>query len=372
MKQVRADSMVPMIRNLGLFFAAIITVITAMVAGQFPDQENPYVPALSSKYYYEKSRTVMQTLSEKMSSPVLQTILKAEIPALSIADVNRPAPVNGFNALRTCLNLLAGVRLEDPLTFLKAEVPMMDVTPVTADNFDETEADVIDVQPTPGSISSDAVSTPVIENTIKSDVPLVALYNTHTSETFELTDGLAHLKGKAGGIATVTREIQSAIQEQYAIPVAYSAAIHDMTFNKSYAESEKTVKELLRDNSGLEMIFDIHRDGSITREQSLVKINGQNVARILLVVGTDARAEHPKWRENLELAKKIAARMDVMYPGLSRGITIKQGRYNQQFNSRILLVEIGSAKNSTDEATAAGRLFANVIVAELNDMRAGK
>ncbi|MCL5935271.1 MAG: Bax inhibitor-1 family protein, partial [Firmicutes bacterium] len=30
---------------------------------------------------------------------------------------------------------------------------------------------------------------------IKSSEPLIALYNTHTSETFELTDGLAHLKG---------------------------------------------------------------------------------------------------------------------------------------------------------------------------------
>jgi stage II sporulation protein P len=183
---------------------------------------------------------------------------------------------------------------------------------------------------------------------------------------------LTHLKGKAGGVTIVAQEIQKYIQEKYKIPVEYSPAIHDLSFNKSYAESQRTATRLIKDNPGLQAIFDVHRDGSLTREQSLAKVNGQSVAKILIVVGTDARAEHLKWRENLEFARKLAAKLDAMYPGLSRGIAIKQGRYNQDLSIKALLVEIGSSKNTTDEAIASGRLFATAVVALLNDMEAAK
>lgn len=371
MKQVRAGSIVPMVRNLGLFFAVILCVVIAMVAGQFPNQDDPYVPALSSKYYYEKGNAVVQDLANRLGGDTLKTILKTELPVLGIADEAPDGKTFGaFVMIRASLNLLTGVRLEDPLTYLMAEVPMMDVTPVTADSYDETGFDDI----TEGSAADGAeagnVANPTVENNITSDKPLVAFYTTHTSETYELTDGSSHIKGKAGGISLVAQEIQKVIQEQYKIAAIYSPSIHDLVFNKSYVESEKTVIKLLKENPGLRLLFDIHRDGSMTREQSLVKINDQEVAKILLIVGTDARAEHPEWRKNLELARKIAAKMDYMYPGLSRGIAIKQGRYNQQYSPNALLVEIGSDKNTTDEAIASGRLFANVIVAVLNDMEA--
>ncbi len=368
MKQVKLQNAVPLVRNLSLFFMVILLIFFAVFAGQFPDRDNPYVPVLNSKYYYEKGGMVIEILSNKMGNQTLKTILKTELPVLAITEENnRNRMPEGPRVLKLGLNLLAGVKLEDPLTYLKAEIPMMGVTPVTADSFDETGIDEITEKPSPAVPSS---QQPVIENKIKSDLPLMAFYNTHTSETYELTDGLAHLQGKTGGVTIVAREMQKLIEEQYGIAVAYSATIHDAVFNKSYAESQKTVSQLLRDNPKLELLFDIHRDGSLTREQTITEIDGRTVAKILIVVGTDARAEHPKWRENLELARKIAAKMDNLYPGLSRGITIKQGRYNQQLSSRDLLVEIGSTKNSNDEAVASGRLFANVLVAVLNDMKA--
>jgi len=377
MRQVKAGSIVPLVRNLGLFFSAILLIFTAVIAGQFPTAEEPYITALSSKYYYEKGRDLVQGLSQNINNETLQILLRAELPVLAVTDSGEPAAEQRKKRLlRISLNTLSGVRLDDPLTYLKSEIPMMEVTPATADTYDETGPDEVledpgAGQPPEGSAPETGDNAGVVlpvENRVKSDTPLIALYNTHTSETFELTDGLAHLKGKAGGIALVTGEIKKVIEEDYGIPVVYSDKIHDTSFNKSYAESEKTVKQLLEGNPGLEMLFDIHRDGAVTREQSVVTIHGQQVARILIIVGTDARADHPGWRENLEFAREIAAKMDAMYPGLSRGITTKEGRYHQQYSPKALLVEIGSAKNATDEAVASGRLFANVVVAVLNDM----
>ncbi|WP_418790706.1 stage II sporulation protein P [Phosphitispora sp. TUW77] len=379
MRHVRANSIVPLAKNLGLFFFAILFVFTAVIAGQFPTVDEPYITVLSSKYYYEKGGDLVQGLSQSVSNETLKLLLRSELPMLAVTDPAKPVGTQHWKSLlRISLNTVSGVRLEDPLTYLKSEIPMMEVTPATADTYDEIGIDEILEGPAAGEFSADtdidpdtasfSGIVPPVENKVKSDTPLIALYNTHTSETFELTDGLAHLKGKAGGIAQVTREIKRIIEDDYKIPVAYSDKIHDKSYNESYAESEKTVKQLLDGNPDLKMLFDIHRDGNLTREQSVVTINNHQVARILIVVGTDARADHPRWRENLEFARRIAAKMDIMYPGLSRGITTKEGRYHQQYSPRALLVEIGSAKNTTDEAAASGRLFADVVVAVLNDM----
>ncbi|PKM83045.1 MAG: stage II sporulation protein P [Firmicutes bacterium HGW-Firmicutes-14] len=370
MRQVRAGSIFPMVRNLSLFFAAVLLVFFAVIAGQFPDGNDPLVPALSSGYYYEKSRTVLEYISEKLGTDVLEVILKTELPALAIADKDSEnISADGTRALKVCLNLLSGVRLDDPLTYLKSEIPMMEVTPVTADSFDETGIDEITEKPAPPGTRDKSPEGQAVDNRVSSLEPLIALYNTHTSETYELTDGLAHLKWKAGGVTAAAGEIKRAVEEEYGIAAVYSATLHDKAFNRSYVESEKTVCGLVKDYPDLEMVFDIHRDGSLTREQSIVDINGRTAAKILIVVGTDARAEHPGWRENLAFARKIAAKMDEMYPGLSRGITIKEGRYNQQHHPRALLIEIGSTKNTTGEAVISAGLFADVAVAVLNDLR---
>lgn len=369
MRHSRAPNIIPMVRNLGLFFSVIIAVVLSMFAAQYPKQDEPYVPALSTNYYYDKGKITLRGLTNKIDNRALEFVLSNALPVIAPPEQGVTLPGSG-NIVKLGLNLLAGVKIEDPLTYLKSEIPMMaliPVEPVTADSFDETGTDDIS-EPSQSGTESPLPTAPV-ENKISSQLPLIALYNTHTSETYELTDGLAHLKGKAGGIAIVAREIQKAIEDKYKIAVAYSPILHDLSFNKSYVESEKTVKKILKDNPKLEMIFDIHRDGSMSREQSMVRINGKNVARILIVVGTNARAEHPKWRENLEFARKIAAKMDLMYPGLCRGVSIKQGRYNQQYSPHAILIEIGSSKNTTDEAVAAGRLFADVAVAVLNDMK---
>lgn len=368
MRHAKAPNIIPMVRNLGLFFTVIVAVVLSMFAAQYPDKDEPYVPALSTNYYYDKGKITMQDLTNKIDNRAFEIIVNNALPVLSPPQQGGLKP-NGSNLLKFGLNLLSGVKIEDPLTYLKSEIPMMaliPVEPVTADSFDETETDDVSE---PSEANPGSTVKPSVDNKITSEIPLIALYNTHTSETYELTDGLAHLKGKAGGVTAVTREMEKSIEEKYKIAVTNSPVLHDLSFNKSYVESEKTVKQLLKDNPKLEMIFDIHRDGSMSREQSLVKINGKNVARILIVVGTNARADHPKWRENLEFARKIAAKMDAMYPGLCRGVSIKQGRYNQQYSPHAILIEIGSSKNTTDEAVETGRLFADVAVAVLNDMK---
>lgn len=365
MKIFRTHNIMPLVKNLGLFFSLILTIVISIYASQYPTLQEPYLPALSSEFYYDKGRGIVEEFTGKVDSRALKLILETDLPVISQKSNTAFLP-NTASIITFCLNLLSGVKLSDPLSYLHSEIPMMDIVPVTAEIADEFSP--LEITEPPNTDPKDKPSQEPVVNKISSTTPLIAFYNTHTSETYQLTDGVTHIKGKAGGISIVAKEMEKVIEDKYKIAAVYSPILHDLSYNKSYVESEKTVKQLLKDNPELEMLFDIHRDAQVSRERSVTKINGKNVAKIAIIVGSNARVNHPKWRENLDFARKIAAKMDSMYPGLSRGISTTQWRFNQQYSTRSILVEIGSTQNTTDEAVESARLFADVVVAVLNDI----
>ncbi|MCL6560860.1 MAG: stage II sporulation protein P [Firmicutes bacterium] len=199
--------------------------------------------------------------------------------------------------------------------------------------------------------------------------PLVAIYNTHTGETYALTDGVDRVKGR-GGVVQVAAALEEELKNK-GVMVFRSDKVHDASYAISYLESEKTVRDFLYSHPGLDAIFDVHRDSKYPRTGATVNIDGQNVARVLIVVGSDARQPFPTWRENLEFAKRIAARADALYPGLCRGVRVKGGRYNQFLSPRVLLLEIGCVNNTIEEAEAAAKLFACVLADVLRDKSGG-
>ena len=86
---------------------------------------------------------------------------------------------------------------------------------------------------------------------------------------------------------------------------------------------------------------------------------GRSPPQATIVVGSDGSGKtHPRWMENLKLA--VALQQDLLqcYPTLMRPILLRNSRYNQHATTGSLLVEIGAAGNSPDEAVLSGRLFA--------------
>ncbi|WP_066636465.1 stage II sporulation protein P [Desulfolucanica intricata] len=190
---------------------------------------------------------------------------------------------------------------------------------------------------------------------------LVAMYNTHTGETYALTDGVDRLDGKHGGVVEVARALKKALEEKKGIRTAYSDRINDVVYNDSYIESKKTAQELIAANPNLKVVLDIHRDSEKPREQSVVEINGNKAARILIVVGSDARAPFPNWKENHAFACRVSEKMEELYPGLSLGVRVKAGRFNQYLHPRSIILEVGSTNNTTPEAVYSAELFADVL-----------
>jgi stage II sporulation protein P len=196
----------------------------------------------------------------------------------------------------------------------------------------------------------------------------VGIYHTHTGETYALTDGTERLTGKRGGVVIVGEALKKELEDAYGIRVAHSTNINDVKYNTSYVESEKDARSLLHENTELEILLDIHRDAGKSRQNSLVKVQGQECAPIMFVVGSDARTPFPTWRQNYGFVKELAGMLDKQYPGLCCGVMVKEGRYNQFLHPRAILVEIGSVSNSTEEAERSARLLAGIIAGKLQDI----
>ena len=81
----------------------------------------------------------------------------------------------------------------------------------------------------------------------------------------------------------------------------------------------------------------------------------------MFVLGTDTRLKHPQWEQNLSLALKLQVLLEKTHPGICRDLSLSKNRYNQHLGPRTLLVEIGAAGNTLEEAKPAAMALAEAI-----------
>lgn len=280
-----------------------------------------------------------------------EKILKSAIPVLRWGsfegDNDNPSLAQAFLYVT---GAAGRVNLLSPAAVLQSQIPLL-----AAIDYPATVL-----------VNSPDYTTPVKMASALPTESLVGIYNTHTGETYSLTDGVERLDGRRGGVVTVAAALQETLENKYGIKVARSDRINDLNYNTSYLESEKTARELLAANPGIRAIFDIHRDSGKSREQSVVNVNGQEVAPILFIVGSDVRRSFPTWRQNYAFAVDLSNKLNEKYPGLSLGVRVKDGLYNQFLHPHAVLVEAGTSKNSTDEAVRSARLLADVVAEVIN------
>jgi stage II sporulation protein P len=193
--------------------------------------------------------------------------------------------------------------------------------------------------------------------------PVIALYHTHNSESFVPDSGQPHVyHDPEVTIVRVGLELARELERLGAF-VIHSARDHVRpTYDQSYTRSLETAKSILATYPEIDYIFDIHRD-ALTKNLSTTVIDGMEVARVYIVVGTNESMNHPQWRENYAYAVALQSTFDELYPGFSRGILLRPlGRYNQHVHPRALLIEIGGHENTMEEAVRATRYLAQCIV----------
>ncbi|MCL6478194.1 MAG: stage II sporulation protein P [Peptococcaceae bacterium] len=282
-----------------------------------------------------------------------ENILYAAVPALAGGAFEGGGMKAGpAEILLEVLNDLARVRLDSPVAVFSSALP-----PLAGEGF---RAPAL-LSGAPAAVSSTALVSEPSGRPAAGGEALVCIYNTHTGETYSLTDGKERLERLQGGVVTVAAALQEALEKKHGIPVARSDRINDMDYNNSYLESEKTARELLAANPKTRVILDIHRDSGKTREQSVISINGRPAAPILFIVGSDTRRPFPTWRQNHSFAGELSRQLNEMYPGLSLGVRVKDGLYNQHLHPGAVLVEIGTSRNSVEEAVRSAQFLADAL-----------
>lgn len=218
------------------------------------------------------------------------------------------------------------------------------------------------------TISSLGENNPTTINTIED--PLVYIYHTHNQESFfSETHSIDPSKAShpTKNITLVGERFSQALTQKNISVLHETRDIQGILLEKgqSFFESYSVSREILEENlekfPSIKMIFDIHRD-SEERSKTTIKINNQDFAQINFVVSET----NSNYEENLKLAQLIHDKLEETYPGLSKGILIKNDKttkntYNQDVFNQAVLINIGGVENTLEEEYRSVDAFANVV-----------
>ncbi|MBM7556017.1 stage II sporulation protein P [Halanaerobacter jeridensis] len=189
---------------------------------------------------------------------------------------------------------------------------------------------------------------------------LVAIYNTHSDESYKPTSG-SHSEPGGGDVYKIAASFANALENK-GVNVIQDKSKHDPHDGGAYERSRRTAVKLIKKRP--DALFDIHRDGVANPQEYVTEINGKRIAKIRLVIGR----QNPQLNVNSKFAKQVKAVTDQKYPGLIKGIFYAKGKYNQDLSPRSLLIEAGTHVISQDMAVSSINLLADTI----NDLLYGK
>lgn len=209
---------------------------------------------------------------------------------------------------------------------------------------------------------------------LRGDAPAVLIVHTHASECY--TKGPGEDFSYSSNYRTLDEDYNllsvgdrvAEILEAGGVKVLHDRTLHDQpSYNAAYDNSRASVEAYLAEHPSIRMVLDIHRDAAETGNGQLrteAVVDGRPSAQLMMVVGTDASGLfHPQWQENMALAIKLTAQLEKTWPGLTRPISFRAQRFNQDLSTGAMLVEVGAAGNSHEEALTAAEALAKAILA---------
>ncbi len=203
-------------------------------------------------------------------------------------------------------------------------------------------------------------SAPVVTGPVQAatDKIQVAIYHTHSGESYVPTDGSPTIPAR-GGIFKVGEALAAKLRNM-GVSVIDDKTPHEPQDANAYHRSRKTAVKLLKNRPIA--LLDVHRDGIPDPDFYNKQLEGEEITKVRLVVGR----QNPNMANNLAFAKNIKAYMDKNKPGLIKGIFIGRGNYNQDLGPRALLLEVGTHTNDRFRAERGAALFAEALPAILN------
>lgn len=245
--------------------------------------------------------------------------------------------------------------------------------PETVPVFSPEDADAV-------SVSYACSARPDIEALLASPLslkltgeePTVLIVHTHTTESYT-RDGESYEESSAYrtldeeyNMLSIGAEVKRVLEEG-GIHVLQDRTLHDYpSYNGSYNHSRKSIRKYLEEYPSISLVLDIHRDAADTGSGQLrtqARAAGEDSAQLMLVMGTGTSGlKHENWQENLSLALKLQTVLERQDPGITRPTVLRGQRFNQDLSPGALLVEVGAAGNTHQEAIRAARALAEGIL----------
>ena len=204
--------------------------------------------------------------------------------------------------------------------------------------------------------------------------PTVLILHTHTTESYTKTKGETYKETSdfrtldEGYNMTCVGEHLAALLEAGGVTVIHDRELHDYpSYNGSYNHARKQTSRYLKEYPSICLVLDLHRDASGDLKNQMrthAVVDGADSAQLMFVVASGSSAlKHPAWQENMALALKLQVQAERLAPGICRSINVRSQRFNQDLSPGALLVEVGAAGNTREEALTAVEVLAEAILA---------
>lgn len=213
------------------------------------------------------------------------------------------------------------------------------------------------------------------------EAPQILILHTHGSEAYTPPEGTDvpwsgdHRSTDSRYNVVRVGDQMTEVFQNAGISVLHDRTLYDYpNYTDAYDRALAAIQTNLTQYPSIRFILDVHRD-AIEDEQGrqykvISDIEGRGTAaQITLVMGSDGSGlPHEHWRDNLRLAASLQQNILQSYPTLMRPLLLRKSRYNQHATTGSMLLEIGAAGNSPDEAALSGRIFAEQMVSFLEGL----
>ncbi len=207
---------------------------------------------------------------------------------------------------------------------------------------------------------------------LNSDQPQVLIMHTHATETYNLDSDYfydpewgARITDTARNVCAVGSQIAQVLNEG-GVNTLHDMTLHDYpSYNGSYAASNATVRAYLEQYPSIKVVLDIHRDAieqEGVRVKPVTQIEGKSAAQVMIICGCDQGGNLPNFSQNLAFAGALEARLEGMFPSLTRPVLFDYRYYNQDLTTGSLLIEMGGHANTLEEALYSGELVGQGLV----------
>ncbi len=203
---------------------------------------------------------------------------------------------------------------------------------------------------------------------LRGEEPTVLILHTHTTESYtkngESYEETAAWRTRDEGynMLAIGERVREKLAEGGIIAIQ-DRTFHDYpSYNGSYTDARESIRAYLEAYPTIRLVLDLHRDasgGSGKQMRTEAVVDGKDSAQLMVVIG----GNHEGYEENLSLGLKLHAILERQHPGITRPLQIRGARYNQDMLGEALLIEIGAAGNTRQEALTAAEALAEGIEA---------